>query len=1147
MSDNENIPFVGLHAHSVAGSIFDGFGYPAEHMSFAHSNGMDALALTDHGNMNGLAWQVLHAKKMQGEGKDFKPIFGCEAYFVPSIKEWHEDYDRIMQDKKAARAAKKAETSGATVEDEGASKKAARNILNRRRHLVLLVQNQKGLNNLFKLISESYQPENFYRYPRLDFDLLEKYNEGIIASSACLGGVYAGCYWENREKGDEAVLDAMRSVTARMQSIFGDRWYGELQWNNIPEQHALNKYIIQIAEEFNLELISTADSHYPNPDAWRDRELYKRLGWLGKGRPSWADDGELPSDVDEIGYELYPKNGPQMWEAYKKFSDQCNVEYDDMLVYNSLTTTHHIAHERIESFMPDNTVRLPDFVIPVGETADSALRKFCFEGLRAKNLHNDTEYTDRLEHELSVISDRGFSKYFLTMNEIDNITKEIMLAGPGRGSAAGSLVAYTLDITQVNPIKYGLQFERFLRKDATDYPDIDYDVSDPMVLKDHLIEKWGSSVVAPISNWNTLQLKSLIKDISKLYGIPFTEVNSVTGKMMTEATRAAKKAHGIKAGVYTPTFEEVKQYSASLQAFLQKYPDVATHVDALYGQVRSCSRHAGGVVIAENLDTHMPLISSKDVRQTPWSEGQNVRHLEPMGFIKFDLLGLSTLRMIEGAISHILRRHHDVENPEFSDILNYYNKNLHPDVVDFDDQKVYENVFHKGSWAGTFQFTETGAQSLCKRIKPNNIIDISATTSTYRPGPLSAGVDKHLVKARRNPGMIKYINDIHREVTEETNGFLIFQEQIAMLAHKLGKNLSLDEGNMLRKVLTKKGTGKAAKVKAALYEKFMTGCLTIHGMKRKHAQRLWDTFEYFSGYGFNKSHAVSYSMISFQCAWLFTYYPAEWMAAFLDKEPETRKEKAISTAKQFGFEIEPLNVNTSGRVWEISEDGKRLIQPLTSIKGLGDAAIDQIFIGRPFQSIEDFLFNEDMRYSKLNKKSLDVLTRSGTLTPLMDDRFTGLKHFWSAVAVDRPRKVKNLEANIATYAPEGDFTEEEKIQSLVDLTGQFPLNRVVKPETMEKLTAMGIPPISEYDRALQVAWLIPRKVVPKKTKNGKDYLIVEATDSNSVNIKIRCWGIDLQMGDTISVNKLYMIRPKHNEDWGFSTRGRTHRTWKLLD
>jgi len=1141
-----SIPFVGLHAHSVAGSIFDGLGFPNEHMDFAYKNGMDALALTDHGNMNGLAHQVLHAQKMQAEGKDFKPIFGCEAYFIPSVTEWRKEYDKIMQDKKAARAAKKEETSGATVEDEEASKKASRNILNRRRHLVLLAQNQTGLNNLFKIISESYHSENFYRYPRVDFDLLEKYGEGIIASSACLGGVYAGCYWEHREAGTDAVLKAMRGLTERFVSILGDRWYGELQWNNIPEQHELNNYIIQVCKEFNVDLISTADSHYPDPDAWRDRELYKRLGWLGKGRPSWAEDGELPVDVDEIGYELYPKNGEQMWEAYKKYASQAGVEYDDQLVYDSLTTTHHIAHERIEAFMPDNTVRLPDFVIPVGETEDSALRKFCFEGLRSRNLHESQEYTDRLEHELSVISDRGFSKYFLTMQKISEIANEIMLTGTGRGSAAGSLVAYSLGITQVDPIKYGLQFARFLRSDATDYPDIDYDVGEPMILKERLVKEWGDNVVAPISNWNTLQLKSLIKDISKLYGIPFTEVNAVTGKMMFEATSAAKKAHGIKAGVYTPTFEEVKQYSSTLQAFLRKYPEVATHVDALYGQVRSCSRHAGGVVIAENLDWHMPLISSKDVRQTPWSEGQNVRHLEPMGFIKFDLLGLSTLRMIQDAIRHILIREHGFENPTFKDIKEYYDKNLHSDVLNFDDQDVYKSIFHAGKWAGVFQFTETGAQNLCQQVKPTNIIDLSAITSIYRPGPLSANVDKDFIKTRRSPGMVSYINQMHREVTEETNGFLIFQEQIAMLAHKLGKDLSLDEGNMLRKVLTKKGTGKAAKVKAALHGKFIQGCID-KGVPQKDAQRLWDTFEYFSGYGFNKSHAVCYSMISFQCAHLLHYHPECWMAAFLDKEPETRKEKAIAIAKQFGFEIEPLNINTSGRVWEISGDGKTLIQPLTSIKGLGDAAIDQVFLGRPFQKIEDFIFNENMRYSKLNKKALDVLIRSGALVHLMDNRFTGMKHFWSAVAVDRPRKQKNLEENIELYKPEGDFTEEEKIQSLVDLTGQFPLARVAKPEVMEKLQAMAIPPISEFDPSLQVTWLIPRKVIHKKTKNGKDYLIVEATDSNSSNIKVRCWGVDLNMGDRILTNKLYMIRPSYSQDWGFSTRGRTHRVWKCLD
>jgi len=1140
---NEDIPFVGLHAHSVAGSIYDALGYPQEHMDFAHDNGMDALALTDHGNMNGLAWQVLHAKKMHAEGKDFKPIYGVEAYFVPSIDEWREEYNKIMLDKKAARKAKKDETSGATVENEGASKKNVRNVLNRRRHLILLAQNQTGLNNIFKMISESYTPEKFYRFPRIDFSMLKKYSEGVIASSACLGGVYAGCYWENIDSGEEAVLGAMRALTERFVDTLGDRWYGELQWNNVPEQHALNKMIIQVCGEYGVDLISTADSHYPNPEAWRDRELYKRLR-PGKS-PAWLEGTELPSGVEEVGYELYPKNGKQMWESYKKYSAECEVSYDDQLVLDSFTTTHHIAHERIETFFPDNTVRLPDFVIPEGETADSALEKLCYNGLRAKNLHKNEEYLRRLAHELSVISERGFSKYFLTMEKIAEIATKTMLAGPGRGSAAGSLVAYALNITQVDPIKYDLQFARFLRSDAVDYPDIDYDISEPMRLKEVLIEEWGSDVVAPISNWNTLQLKSLIKDISKHYGISYNEANSVTGKMMYEATKAAKKRHNIKAGVYTPTFEEVKEFSPTLQAFLRKYPHVATHVDVLFGQVKSCSRHAGGVVIAEDLDRHMPLISSKDVRQTPWSEGQNVRHLEPMGYIKFDLLGVKTLLMIEGAIKHILKRHYGMPEPTFADVKSFYDKHLHPDVMDMEDQAVYEGVFHKGRWAGNFQHTEEGAQNLCKRVKPRNIIDISASTSIYRPGPLSANVDKKFVAARENPRKVKYINDIHKEVTEETNGFLIFQEQISMLAHKLGKDLSLDEANMLRKVLTKKGTGKAAKVKAALYEKFMTGCLLIHGMKRKDAQGLWDTFEYFSGYGFNKSHAVCYSIISYQCAWLFHYYPSEWMAAFLDKEPESRKEKAIAIAKRFGFEIEALNINTSGKVWEISEDGKKLIQPLSSIKGLGSVAIDQIFIGRPFNNVEEFLFNEDMRYSKLNKKALDVLARSGALDCLIDERFTGGKHFWSAIAVDRPRKQKNLLENINLYAPEGSFSEEEKIEYLVDLTGQFPIHRVVPESTMESLTKNMIPPISEFDPELEVTWVIPRKVTEKKTKNGKDFLVVDVTDSNSSSLKIRCWGVDISR-DKLQVNVPYMIKPKYSLDWGFSTRGPLFRTWKRL-
>ena len=1143
---NMDLKFVGLHAHSGVGSPFDGFGYPQEHMDFAYENGCEALALTDHGNMNGFAYQVLHAKNMEKEGKTFKPIYGIEAYFIPDVQEWKTLYEQHKADKKKARKLDN-EQSGTNIENEGETKSGGGTNINRTRHLVLLAMNQTGLNNIFKLISESYTGDHFYRKPRIDYGLLERHNEGIIALSACLGGVYAGCYWSKRDEGREAVLECMRDTTKKMVSIFGDRWYGEVQWNNIPEQHELNQYVIQVCNEMDVKVVTTVDSHYPSPAAWKDRELYKRLGWLGKGKPEWLE-MTLPISVEEVGYELYPKNGQEVWESYKKYSQQCGVEYDDEFVKATIEETWKIAFERIDRYYPDNTVRLPDFVVPAGLSADEYLEKLSMSGLgeilqKRAIKYNVAEYINRIRHELKVNSDRGFSKYFLTMKAISDKTNETQLSGPGRGSAAGSLVAYALGITQIDPIKHGLLFSRFLRSDATDYPDIDYDVSNPMELKETLIGEWGDDVVVPISNWNTLQLRSLIKDISKFYDIPFIEANNVTNKMLYEATPLAKKKHGIKAGVYTPTFDEVMQYSETLQKFLKKYPKVKEHVEALHGEYRSCSRHAGGVVIGEQLDKYMPLISSKGVRQTPWSEGQNVRQLEPMGFIKFDILGLSTLRMIEDCITKILQRHHGIESPTFQQVKDYYDTHLHPDVIDTQDQEVYENIFHKGKWVGIFQFTEQGAQRFALKAQPRSIIDLSAITSIYRPGPLSAGVDRDYVEAKDSPNDVRYLNETVREITKETYGFLIFQEQIALLAHKLGKNLSLDEGNLLRKVLTKKGTGKGNEVKDKIYNKFVEGCLERH-IAKESADALWRTFEYFSGYGFNKSHAVSYSIISYQCAWLCHYYTTEWIAAFLDKEPESRKEKAINLAKQHGYKIEPLDINTSEMTWKIIDD-ETLVAPLTTIKGLGEKAIDQILAHRPFDTVEELLFNEDVVYSKLNKKALDVPCRGGALDNLIDDRFTGSKHFWYATCVDRPRTKKIFLENIKKYHDEGDFTEEEQIEFIADLTGIFPMSKVINEQVQRRLDELYVPAISDYDPDLMVCWCVPRSISVKKSKNNKIYYVVDVIDSNSVATRIRCWSVDPEK-DVLHINRPYMIKPRYNDDWGFSTYGRVNNSWILL-
>ena len=1127
------IPFVNLHNHTTF-SIFDAIGYPADHMDFAYENGCDALAITDHGNMSALSYQVEHHKKMKAEGKDFKPVYGIEAYFIPSLSEWKAEYEQQQQQKKK----KKKKDMSLSIEDEEESKKS-KDLLRKRSHLILLAQNQTGLNNLFQLVSKSYKTENFYRYPRMDYDMLAEHSEGLICASACLGGVFAQDYWENREAGPDHVREAMRSTASRMREIFGQRFFGELQWNSVPEQHELNNYIIEVCAEFNIELISTADAHYYHPDLWKERELYRALGWMGK-----KDLASLPESREALKYELYPKNGDQMWESFKKYSTECDVEYDEDLVRASIERTHHIAHNMVEDFVPDNTIRLPKFVVEENASEMASLTKKCVDGLKDKALHESQEYIDRLKEELNVIKDRGFARYFLTMKAISDRAAASMAVGPGRGSAAGSLAAYVLDITQVDPIKHGLLFSRFLRKDATDYPDIDYDVSRPMELKEKLAGEWGLSSVVPISNYNTLKLRSLIKDIAKFYGVPFTEVNNVTSKMLHEATPRAKKDHGIKAGVYVPTFEEVMKYSESLQNFLKRHPQIKTHVMALHGQIRSVSRHAGGIVVGENLNEWMPLINSGGVIQTPWTEGQTVRHLEPFGFIKFDVLGLSTLEMIEQAVKNILREKNPAVEPTFDDVRQFYAEHLHPDVIDFEDENVFEKIFCQGRFAGIFQFTQKGAQDFCKRAKPKSIKEISNITAIYRPGPLEAGVDKLYTAARANPKTVKYAHPLIKEVLESTYGFLIYQEQIALLAHKLGKDISLDEGNTLRKLLTKKGTGKGASATRAIRTKFLDGCLE-KGIAKTTGEKLWRTMASFAQYGFNLSHSICYSIISYQCAWLSHHYPTEWMAAFLDKEPEDRKEKAINIAKSFGYKIEPLNVNTSGTSWTYSADKTTLIQPLTSVKGLGEKAIEQVIAHRPFNTIEEFLFNEEIVYSKLNKKALDVLVRAQALNCLVDERFSGLKHFWSAVAVDRPRNVEKFRENVALYEPEGDFSNEEKIEYLASLTGAFPINMVMSDEIRTKLQEMFVPSISEFDPELQVCWGIVREVIKKKTKNGKDYYIVRMLDDSSQLISVKCWGVRPAV-DKLHINRPYMIAPKYDEDWGFSTVGSVNRAWKML-
>jgi len=1122
--------------------VFDGLGYPDEHIDYARSNGLQGIAFTDHGNMNGLSHAYIKAKKMKDEGvTDFRVMYGIEAYVHPSIDQWQIDCDKIKEDAKAAKDVD--EDVGLVVEDEKETKKGIRSILNKRSHLVLVAQNQVGLNNLFKMVSNSYKGNNFYRFPRMDYELLKKHNEGIIASSACLGGILSNDYWDNFENGKQAVYKAMEKSVEKLMDIFGDRFYGELQWANNPDQHIVNSYIIELSKQLGFKLISTCDSHYPSPDLWKDREIYKMLGWLGKKRDD-LNIKALPSNLEELEYQLYPKNGDELFSYYRKFSKQQGFEYDDDLIAESIERTYDIMQNRVDSFLPENNIKLPSFVVPEGETADTALAKIAVESMRKKGLYKNKEYVDRLKEEIYTIKDRGFSKYFLTMKIITDNAKKEKICGAGRGSGAGSLVSYLLNITEVDPIKYKLQFSRFIRKTAKDWPDIDFDVSDAMKVKSEMIEQFGENRVVPISNYNTLQIRSLVKDVSKLFEIPFQEVNEVTTKMFNEATPPAKERHEITAGVYNPTWDELKEFSPTLQEYLEQYPDVAAHIETLQGQIRSISRHAGGVLFADNLDESMPLINSGGVTQTPWTEGQAVRHLEPLGFIKFDILGLKTLRVIEDCIRNILRNSHGIKNATPSQIREYYDGILHPEKIDLEDQEVFKNVFHLGKFCGIFQFTEAPAQGFCKLVKPKSITDLSAITSIYRPGPLSANVDKQYVEARNNPTTISYIHPIVEEVLGETYGFLIFQEQISLLAHKLGKNISLDEGNELRKVLTKKGTGKEAEVKNKLYQKFIDGCVE-KGLTDKDGEKLWQTMEFFSGYGFNLSHATCYSILSYQCAYLLTYHQDEWVCAFLDNEPEKKKEKAISIAKSLGYQIKRLDINKSSDIWEMDADSKMtLVQPLSSVKGIGDAAVSEIVKHRPFKTVEELLFHDKMLYNKVSKKILDAVCRGGGLDDLMDNRFTGMKHLWSACIVDRPKSLKKLKENIEKYAPEGEFTTDEKIENIATLSGVFPVSLVMSKEIEDKLENKQIPSISDLEESgySRICWFVPRKVEVKENKGGKEYWILEVTDDTGANYNIKVWGVS--RSEHVKINKPYAGRVDKN-GWGMSIKSPS--SMKLLE
>jgi DNA polymerase-3 subunit alpha len=1162
---SSKLPFVNLHAHDGY-SVFDAFGDPEEHLDAAWENGLDAHAITNHGHMNSLPNLVLHAQKMNKDGKDFKLIMGCEAYFHPDIEEWQNlrEFEATAKKVKGNDAFDEIDmSSDASVKRSSRHKES----VNHRRHLTIFAKNQAGLSNLCQLITQSHRAPNFYRYPRIDFNNLKQHHEGLIVTTGCLIGLMAGEYWSHREEGLSAVYENMQQTAERMIGIFGkENFIGEIQWNGLPEQHDLNHLVIRLAKEYGLRLISTADCHYPRKQDWQFREIYRRLGWL-----SYGDDpfGDMPTSTDEIGFELYPKNGDEIWESFLKYREASDLPYDAELVHQSIINAADIAENNIEKFSPDNTVRLPSFVVPEGVTAEEELRDLAFEGLRAKKTiikrwgGDWGEYLERLNIELDVINAKGFAEYFLTMMQAVDEAKSIMLCGTARGSAAGALLSYAIGITQIDPIRFDLQFERFMRKDDPGYPDIDFDVADRIHLTDHLIAKWGEDKVVPITNWNTMKLKSLIKDLGKYFGLEFQTINTLT-KSFYLAEEKIKVERGQSAGVLHPpaTHDEMLRNSPEYLQFCIDHPEIEQFIEKLNGCLRSKGRHAGGVVIAEDIPKFMPLIRGAALKQedkerrramglpdyilqTPWSEGLRDRHLEPMGFIKFDFLGLKTLDMMRECIELILKRHHGISNPTHKDVQRFYDQHLHPDVHDFDEKAVWVNVFHDGNFAGVFQMSNNGAQSFCTEVKPDDVVEFAVVTSIYRPGPISAGVHTQYPKAKKG-GKKPYEHPILQEVLGETYGFLIFQEQLATLVHRLGDGIDVEAGNLIRKKLTKfKDPNHPEVVKYR--DNFVQGSIA-KGLKRTFAEALWKKVCQMSTYSFNKSHAISYACISYQCAWLLTHYKKEWLSGYLQVETEktdVNKNAAISVVRSLGVDISLPNANHSSNAWIPSNDDQDLLyQPLTAIKGVAQNAYEELVKHRPYSRLEELLFDDAVDRRKLNKRVIKALLLCGALDNLWEDdeRFTSLHHMievinnmkvgWKKLTVRIEPKWEQLIEDLASTKP---FTINERVQQIRELTGIIPVHLLISPGTLQRLRKSGISSLSKNHpdpMDPNVAWgiMVDAEVM---RRNNKKRLKMKFVDDTGSETDVMCWNY-VPKRDNVHINAPMLLRLRYDTQWGYS-------------
>jgi DNA polymerase-3 subunit alpha len=1021
--------FTHLHVHSHY-SLLDGLAKVPDLVKRTKELGMDSIALTDHGVLYG-AVEFYKAAKKAG----IKPILGVEAYVAP-----HDRFSREQSE--------------------------------RYYHLILLCENETGWKNLVTLVSKAHL-EGFYYRPRVDKDLLREHHEGLIALSACLGGEIGQNLLAGR-------FEDAKKVAAEYQSIFGEKnYFLEIQKHpHVPDSEKIEASIIKLSEETGIPLVATQDLHYLNKE---DAEYHDVLLAIQTGN-QLSDDDRLSLKEDDFSLdspeEMAEKFAhiPGAVERTAEIAARCNVELELIPPYGK------------------GGYLLPEFPKPDGKTANVYMRELTMERLPKKfpPEQQTQEMKDRLEYELGVIEKTGFADYFLIVQDLIHWAKVHGIAvGPGRGSAAGSLVSYVLDITDINPLTYNLLFERFLNPERISMPDIDIDFSD--VRRDEVLayarEKYGEDHVARIITFGTMAARAAIRDAGRAMGYAYGFCDQIAKLIPFNPTQ------GMKEGWLDECLKKVAElktlYDTNPEA--KKLIDTARHLE---GVARHASVHACGTVIAkEPLMERVPLQfapGKKDIIITQF-EGHAV---EDMGLLKIDFLGLKNLTIIENTLQLV--------------------KELRNEVVDIskiplDDKKTFE-LLQRGDTTGVFQFESSGMRRYMKDIRPTELEDLIALVALFRPGPMEN--IPSFIKRKNGQEKITYLHPKLEPILKNTYGIGVYQEQMMQIARDLA-GYTLPEADTLRKAIGKKIKSLLDEQK----EKLINGMIK-NGIPPKIGAEIWELFPAFARYGFNKSHAACYAMIGYETAYLKANYPEEFTAGLLNAEMDDieRISLLVQEARQAKIEILGPDVNRS--FVNFTPEGEKIRFGLLAIKNVGSeitkAVIEERSRNGEFKSFEDFIMR--IKHKDLNKKSIESLIKSGSLDSLGIERKQGLENIDDILKFVTAAKRNNENAQNSLFGaaaiptamlklkPATPATNEEKLAWEKELIGfylsEHPLNSYA-----EKIKAYNAKPIAELmgitneHLILRTAGLVS-KVRKIFTKSGQPMLFATIEDLSQKSLEV---------------------------------------------